>query len=188
MVDYLQRQGSAFTLADFASHRSEWVDVACTAYRNGYELCELPPNAPGAASIATSVGAESSEHSHVSIIYSAEGVVSRVAVDWMSVGHDDMDMSVAVGSTVGGDRVRVDGAYFVDGDAGGMRFGTVGPVRARWLTRDALESISPAQRPGGAAPASRNSACTPSSARTPNGGATSASDPLARHPRFPPRP
>ena len=41
------------------------------------------------------------------------------------------------------------GAYFVDGDAGGMRFGTVGPVRARWLTRDALESISPAQRPGG---------------------------------------
>ena len=111
-------------------------------------LCELPPNAPGAASIATSVGAESSERSRVSIAYAAEGVVSRVTVDWMSVGHDDMDMSAAVGSAAGGDRVRVDGAYFIDGDAGGMRFGTVGPVRARWLTRDALESISPAQRPG----------------------------------------
>lgn len=51
MVDYLQRQGSAFTLADFAVHRSEWVDVACVAYRKGYELCELPPNSQGFAAL-----------------------------------------------------------------------------------------------------------------------------------------
>ena len=51
MVDYLRRQGSAFTLADFAAHESEWVDVACVAYRDGYELCELPPNSQGYAAL-----------------------------------------------------------------------------------------------------------------------------------------
>ncbi|MFO6430776.1 gamma-glutamyltransferase family protein [Erythrobacter sp. W302b] len=51
MVDYLRRQGSAFTLADFAAHDSAWVDVACVAYRKGYELCELPPNSQGFAAL-----------------------------------------------------------------------------------------------------------------------------------------
>ncbi|WP_298022012.1 gamma-glutamyltransferase family protein [uncultured Parasphingopyxis sp.] len=51
MVDYLRRQGSAFTLDDFATHESEWVDVACVAYRRGYELCELPPNSQGFAAL-----------------------------------------------------------------------------------------------------------------------------------------
>ncbi|MGQ7829625.1 gamma-glutamyltransferase [Altererythrobacter sp. Z27] len=51
MVDYLQRQGSAFTLEDFAEHRSEWVDPACVHYRKGYELCELPPNTQGFAAL-----------------------------------------------------------------------------------------------------------------------------------------
>lgn len=51
MVDYLQRQGSAFTLADFAAHDSTWVDVACVQYRKGYELCELPPNSQGFAAL-----------------------------------------------------------------------------------------------------------------------------------------
>ncbi len=51
MVDYLQRQGSAFTLADFAAHDSAWVDVACVEYRKGYELCELPPNSQGFAAL-----------------------------------------------------------------------------------------------------------------------------------------
>jgi gamma-glutamyltranspeptidase/glutathione hydrolase len=51
MVDYLQRQGSAFTLADFAAHDSTWVEVACVAYRKGYELCELPPNSQGFAAL-----------------------------------------------------------------------------------------------------------------------------------------
>ncbi|MBU2032607.1 MAG: gamma-glutamyltransferase, partial [Alphaproteobacteria bacterium] len=51
MVDYLQRQGSAYTLADFAAHDSEWVDPACALYRNGYELCELPPNSQGFAAL-----------------------------------------------------------------------------------------------------------------------------------------
>ncbi|PEQ13033.1 gamma-glutamyltransferase [Novosphingobium sp. PC22D] len=51
MVDYLRRQGSAFTLEDFAGHHSEWVDVSCVAYRRGYELCELPPNGQGFAAL-----------------------------------------------------------------------------------------------------------------------------------------
>jgi gamma-glutamyltranspeptidase / glutathione hydrolase len=51
MVDYLRRQGSAFTLADFANHRSEWVDVACVGYRKGFTLCELPPNSQGFAAL-----------------------------------------------------------------------------------------------------------------------------------------
>lgn len=50
-VDYLRRQGSAYTLADFATHRSEWVDIACVEYRRGYELCELPPNSQGFAAL-----------------------------------------------------------------------------------------------------------------------------------------
>lgn len=51
MADYLQRQGSAFTLADFERHDSTWVDVACVHYRKGYELCELPPNSQGFAAL-----------------------------------------------------------------------------------------------------------------------------------------
>ena len=51
MVDYLREQGSAFTLEDFAEHTSEWVEPACTAYRDGYELCELPPNTQGFAAL-----------------------------------------------------------------------------------------------------------------------------------------
>ena len=51
MVDYLQAQGSAFTRADFADHRSEWVEPACVGYKDGYELCELPPNSQGFAAL-----------------------------------------------------------------------------------------------------------------------------------------
>ena len=51
MVDYLQAQGSAFTLEDFAEHTSEWVDPACAGYRDGFELCELPPNGQGFAAL-----------------------------------------------------------------------------------------------------------------------------------------
>ncbi|MEE4289584.1 MAG: gamma-glutamyltransferase, partial [Erythrobacter sp.] len=49
IVDYLQANGSAFTLEDFAAHKSEWVEPACAAYRDGFELCELPPNSQGFA-------------------------------------------------------------------------------------------------------------------------------------------
>ncbi|MEP0391437.1 MAG: gamma-glutamyltransferase [Erythrobacter sp.] len=51
IVSYLQRQGSAFTMEDFASHKSEWVDVGCARYRDGFELCELPPNSQGFAAL-----------------------------------------------------------------------------------------------------------------------------------------
>lgn len=51
MVDYLRRQGSSFTLRDFAEHRSTWTDVTCVHYRRGYELCQLPPNTQGFAAL-----------------------------------------------------------------------------------------------------------------------------------------
>ncbi|MEP5938473.1 MAG: gamma-glutamyltransferase [Erythrobacter sp.] len=51
MVDYLQEQGSAFVLEDFSGHTSEWVDPACATYRDGFELCELPPNSQGFAAL-----------------------------------------------------------------------------------------------------------------------------------------
>lgn len=51
MVAYLQEQGSAFSAEDFASHKSEWVEPACAAYRKGFELCELPPNSQGFAAL-----------------------------------------------------------------------------------------------------------------------------------------
>ncbi len=51
MVDYLQRQGSAYTLEDFAGHTSDWVEPACATYRDGYELCQLPPNGQGFAAL-----------------------------------------------------------------------------------------------------------------------------------------
>lgn len=51
MVDYLQEQGSAFTLEDFADHSSEWVEPGCARYRDGFELCELPPNSQGFAAL-----------------------------------------------------------------------------------------------------------------------------------------
>ncbi len=51
IVDYLQAQGSAFTREDFAAHRSEWVEPACAGYKDGYELCELPPNSQGFAAL-----------------------------------------------------------------------------------------------------------------------------------------
>lgn len=51
MVDYLQRQGSAYTMEDFANHTSEWVEVGCAEYRDGFELCELPPNGQGFAAL-----------------------------------------------------------------------------------------------------------------------------------------
>ncbi|MCA0902709.1 gamma-glutamyltransferase [Qipengyuania aquimaris] len=51
MVAYLKAQGSAFTREDFANHESEWVDPACALYKDGYELCELPPNSQGFAAL-----------------------------------------------------------------------------------------------------------------------------------------
>lgn len=51
MVEYLQRQGSAYTLEDFAAHRTEWVEPACAEYRDGFEMCQLPPNTQGFAAL-----------------------------------------------------------------------------------------------------------------------------------------
>src|ERR1700742_4988644 len=48
---FFKRIGGDLRYEDFAAHTSEWVDVACVAYRKGYELCELPPNSQGYAAL-----------------------------------------------------------------------------------------------------------------------------------------
>jgi len=48
---YMRRIGGDLRLADMARHESEWVEPACVAYRQGYELCELPPNSQGFAAL-----------------------------------------------------------------------------------------------------------------------------------------
>ncbi len=47
---YMKRIGGDILYEDFATHKSEWVDVGCVDYR-GYGLCELPPNGQGFAAL-----------------------------------------------------------------------------------------------------------------------------------------
>lgn len=47
---YLRANGGYLTAADFAAHRSEWVDPVSTNYR-GYDVWELPPNTQGVAAL-----------------------------------------------------------------------------------------------------------------------------------------
>lgn len=51
MVAFFSRVGGDLTAEDFANHKSEWVAPACVVYRDGYELCELPPNGQGFAAL-----------------------------------------------------------------------------------------------------------------------------------------
>jgi gamma-glutamyltranspeptidase/glutathione hydrolase len=50
MADFLEANGSFLREADFAGHRSEWVDPISTNYR-GYDVWELPPNGQGLAAL-----------------------------------------------------------------------------------------------------------------------------------------
>lgn len=48
IVEFSQRNGGYFALADFADHKSEWVEPVSTNYR-GYDIWELPPPGQGIA-------------------------------------------------------------------------------------------------------------------------------------------
>lgn len=50
IVEYSRAQGGFFESADFAEHKSEWIEPVSTKYR-GYELWELPPNGQGIAAL-----------------------------------------------------------------------------------------------------------------------------------------
>ena len=51
LVKFLQEQGGAHTLADFAEYEPEWVDPISTTYR-GWKIYELPPNGQGIAALS----------------------------------------------------------------------------------------------------------------------------------------
>ncbi len=51
MDAYFRRLGGDLRKADFAAHTSEWVDPGCVEYKDGVELCELPPNGQGFAAL-----------------------------------------------------------------------------------------------------------------------------------------
>ncbi len=51
LVKFLQEQGGAHTLADFAEYEPEWVDPISTTYR-GWKVYELPPNGQGIAALS----------------------------------------------------------------------------------------------------------------------------------------
>uniref|UniRef100_A0A7S0KFR1 IPT/TIG domain-containing protein n=1 Tax=Micromonas pusilla TaxID=38833 RepID=A0A7S0KFR1_MICPS len=114
-------------------------------------LCELPPRAPGAATIAAWTDdalEQSSTEQSPTVLYAVEGTVSGLALE-----HADgivWTEATPVGSSFGGDVVRLRGFGFVDGDgsAVGVRFGTIAPVRAGWISRDAVRTIAPAGAPG----------------------------------------
>jgi gamma-glutamyltranspeptidase/glutathione hydrolase len=51
MVKFLQAQGGAHTLEDFAEYEPEWVEPISTTYR-GWKVYELPPNGQGIAALS----------------------------------------------------------------------------------------------------------------------------------------
>jgi gamma-glutamyltranspeptidase/glutathione hydrolase len=51
MDAYFRRIGGDLLYEDFAGHASEWVAPSCVDYRQGYALCELPPNGQGFAAL-----------------------------------------------------------------------------------------------------------------------------------------
>jgi len=51
LVKFLQEQGGAHTLADFAEYEPEWVEPISTTYR-GWKVYELPPNGQGIAALS----------------------------------------------------------------------------------------------------------------------------------------
>ena len=50
MDGYFHRIGAPHRAADFAAHRSEWVEPVSTRYR-GYDVWEVPPNGQGVAAL-----------------------------------------------------------------------------------------------------------------------------------------
>ena len=51
LVNFLQAQGGAHTLEDFAEFQPEWVEPITTTYR-GWQIYELPPNGQGVAALS----------------------------------------------------------------------------------------------------------------------------------------
>ena len=130
----------AFVGANFDPLRSRCVvgagqgratDALAHVVSSALMLCELPPRAPGSGAIAAGTDAleqSSTEHSPA-VLYAVEGTVSGLALE-----HADGIVwtdATPVGSTRGGDVVRVRGSGFVDGD--GLGITLISPSHRRRL-------------------------------------------------------
>jgi len=95
-------------------------------------LCELPSHAPVAAAVNS--GEVVGSDSVASVLYRMEAVVE--------------DLSVSSGVTSGGTVVVVYGDRLPDGDGLSCRVGSVGPLGARWMSRNTIECVTPGHTAG----------------------------------------
>ena len=117
---------------DFMSGVSRCVvgssSVAAEFVSSSLILCELPSHAPGAMVVSSS--AESLGESVASVLYRMEATVEG--------------LGASTGTTSGGTVVVVSGYQMPDGDGVSCRMGNVGPLRARWMSRQSVECVTPA--------------------------------------------
>ena len=106
-------------------------------------LCELPAS-PGGAGVAT-VAASASPRALAAA--RADGATVTYAAEALAVRMD-----VTLGSASGGTAAIISSsAALPDGDAASVvaaRFGALGPVATRFVSRFAAETVTPARRPG----------------------------------------
>ena len=111
------------------------VDISSSAavfVSSALLLCELPSHAPGAAAVNS--GEVVGSDSVASVLYRMEAVVE--------------DLSVSSGVTSGGTVVVVHGDRIPDGDGLSCRLGSVGPLGARWVSRNTIECVTPGHAAG----------------------------------------
>lgn len=116
--------------------------VSATVVSSAIMMCELPPSGrPGVATAAASLAPRALQAAR------ADGATVTYAVQAVAVGMD-----ISLGATSGGAVTTFTAsASLPDGDAVSTvvaRFGTVGPVATRFVSRVTAETVTPARRAG----------------------------------------
>ena len=119
------------------------ASAPATVVSSALMLCELPAS-PGGARVATAAAAASpralaaARADGATVTYALEALAAR--------------MDVTLGSSSGGSAAIITAtAALPDGDAASVvaaRFGALGPVATRFVSRFAAETVTPARRPG----------------------------------------
>ena len=94
-------------------------------------LCEMPARGPGAVVVATE---EYPANLTATALYMPEVVLK--------------ELSEPSGDTGGGTMMTISSEWLPDGDALTARFGTIGSVATRWMSRQSAEVVTPARRAG----------------------------------------